>query len=62
MGKTMATTLSMTLLPASAIQTAMQTRALQSTPLKKAVEKGSATLPAAILTYSWAIAPSFISA
>src|SRR6266567_536524 len=61
-GKTMATALSMTLRPAKAIHTAMQTRTLQSTPLKKAVEKGSATLAAAIRTYSWAIAPSFISA
>ncbi len=50
-GKTIATTLSMTLRPANAIHTAMQTKTLHRTPLKKAVQNGMVHLAAAILRY-----------
>ncbi len=61
MGNTIATALSTTLRPACAIHTAIQTSTLHSTPLKKAVQNGSAALAAAMLTTSRAIAPPFIS-
>nr|WP_218916417.1 hypothetical protein [Calidithermus chliarophilus] len=61
MGKTIARILSLTLCPAIASHTARQTSTLHSTPLKKAAQKGSEALRAAILTAFWATAPWFMS-
>ena len=59
-GNTIATALSTTLRPASAIQIAMHTSRLQSTPRKNASVKGIAILADAILSVVSAIAPSFM--
>src|SRR3989338_11408027 len=60
-GKTIASTLSTTLRPASAIHNARHTRMLHSTPLKNADQKESAHFAAAIFTYCNATALLLIS-
>ena len=61
-GNTIAIALSITLRPAMAIQTAMQTSKLHSTPRKNASCQGSPCLASATLNTVWPIAPPLSSA